>query len=65
MSNYYSNPTANAALGSVERELKQMKKRAKQLRRYYRLGLLTPEEICRARRQFTGIYRRFLEEALR
>lgn len=64
MSNYYSDPTANMALGSVERELKQMKKRARQLRRYYRLGLLTPEEISRARRQFTGIYRRFLEEAL-
>lgn len=61
---HYSNPTANMALGSVERELKQMKKEAKYIRRLHRMGLLTPEDLAWANRRFTGIYRRFLLKAL-
>ena len=30
---YYSNPTANAAIGSVDRELRLLKKWAKQIRK--------------------------------
>ena len=61
---YYSNPTANAAMGAVDREIRMMRKRAKQLRQRRRMGLLTPAELAQARRQFTGIYSRFLREAL-
>lgn len=63
MSNYYSDPTASAAIGAVDKELNQMKKRAKQLAKLRRTGSLTWEEELRARRQFTGIYSRLLKEA--
>ena len=61
---YYSNPTANAAIGSVDQELRLLKKWAKQIRKRRQLGLLTQEEIARAQKQFVGVYRRFLKEAL-
>lgn len=61
---HYSNPTANAAIGSVDREIKMMRKRADQLKRRRQMGRLTPEEEALARKQFVGIYRRFLREAL-
>lgn len=64
MSNYYSDPTASAATGAVDQELRQMKKRAREIGRQYRLGLLSPKELAQAARPFTGIYRRFLLEAL-
>lgn len=61
---HYSNPTENAAIGAVDRELKQMRKKAQQLKLRRRRGLLTPEEEAAARRQFIGIYRPLLLEAL-
>lgn len=61
---YYSDPTANAAIGAVDREIRMMRRRAEQIRHRRQKGLLTPEEEARARRQFVGIYRRFLREAL-
>lgn len=64
MMNYYSNPTANAAIGSVDREIRLMRKWAKQIRRRRQLGLLTPEEIAQARKKFVGIHRHLLREAL-
>lgn len=61
---YYSNPTENAAIGAVDREIKVMKKRTQHIRYLRKKGFLTPaHEIC-ARREFTGIYRRLLLEAL-
>ena len=62
---YYSNPTANAAIGAVDKEMKAMQKKARRLKELRRKGLLTPQEEALARRQFIGIYRRLLEEALR
>lgn len=62
--NHFSNPTANAAIGSVDREIKMMRKRAEQIKRRRQNGLLTPQELAQARKQFVGIYRRFLREAL-
>ena len=41
-----------------------MRKRAARIRHLRRLGLLTPRELEQARRQFVGIYSRFLREAL-
>lgn len=64
MSSHYANPTANAAIGSVDRQLRQMQKRADQIRSRRRRGLLTQKELAAARRQFVGIYRRLLNEAL-
>jgi hypothetical protein len=62
--NHYSNPTANAAIGTVDREIRMMRKRAQQIKRLRRQGRLTPQEEALARKQFVGIYRRFLLEAL-
>ena len=64
MANHYSDPTANAAMGAVDRELRMMRKRAARLRTLRLQGRLTPQEVALARRQFVGIYRRLLEEAL-
>lgn len=64
MSNNRSDPTANAAIGAVDRELKQMRKRAEQIRARRRMGLLTRQEELNARMQFTGIFRHLLREAL-
>lgn len=61
---YYRNPTANAAIGSIDREIKLMRKRAEQIKRRRQQGLLTAQELAQARRQFVGIYARFLREAL-
>lgn len=61
---HYANPTAAAAIGAVDRELRMMRKRADQIKRRRQQGLLTPEELAMARKQFVGIYARFLREAL-
>ena len=37
--NHYSNPTENAAIGAVDRELKTMQKRANQLKLRKQKGL--------------------------
>lgn len=61
---HYSNPTANAAIGAVDREIRMMRKRAEQIKRRRKSGQLTNEELAVASKQFTGIYARFLREAL-
>lgn len=62
--NHYSDPTANAAIGMIDREIKYLRKRAKQIGQRHQAGLLTPAELAQARKQFTGLYARFLREAL-
>ncbi len=64
MSNYRSDPTATAAIGAVDKEIRQMTKRAKRIKELRRRGLLTPEAEARARREFSGIFRSLLREAL-
>lgn len=61
---HYSNPTANAAIGAVDREIRMMRKRADQIKRRHKQGLLTHEELAQARKVYVGIYARFLREAL-
>lgn len=61
---HYSNPTANAAIGTVDREIRMMRKRAEQIKRRRQQGLLTSEELAKAKRLFVAIYARFLREAL-
>jgi len=53
----HSDPTANMAIGTVNKEWRQMVRKAIALRRTSRE--LTLEE----KRLFTGIYRRLLEES--
>ena len=62
---YYSNPTANAAIGTVDREIRKMEKRAKRLKERKERGQLSPQQEAAAYRQFTGIFRPILERALR
>ena len=59
-----SNPTANAAIGAVDKELAQMRKEAARLKALKRQGRLLPAQEQAARQKFTGIYKRLLEEAL-
>ena len=54
----HSDPTANAAIGAVSREWKQMVRKAILIRGTNRD--LMPEE----KRLFTGVYRQFLTEPL-
>lgn len=61
---HYSNPTANAAIGAVDREIRMMRKYADQIKRRHKNGQLTTEELVLARKRFVGIYARFLREAL-
>ncbi len=61
---YHSDPTANAAIGAVDREIERMIRRAERIKRRRQNGKLTPEELAAARRQFTGIYSRLLRAAL-
>ena len=61
---HYSNPTANAAIGAVDREIRMMRTRAEQIKRRRKNGQLTEKDLAKARRQFIGIYARLLREAL-
>ena len=55
--NHRSDPTANAAIGSVQREWERLAKLAERIR-------LEPcsEWSLRQKRRFTGIYRRLLDD---
>ena len=64
MANYYSNPTASAAIGAVDAEIRRMKKLAKHLQKTRRYRPLNEVEKNLAYRRFTGIHRRFLKLAL-
>ena len=57
---HYSDPTANRALGGINREFSRLEKKAKNLCRRLDEGKLTPAEFQAAHAQFTGIYRHVL-----
>ena len=61
---YYSNPTENAALGSIHREWKRLDKIAKRIRRRRLEGTLTYPELYNACMQFGGIYSQLLVKAI-
>ena len=58
---HYSDPTANRALGSINREFSRLEKKAKNLCRLLDEGKISPEEFDAAHSQFTGIYRHVLD----
>ena len=57
---HYSDPTANRALGGINREFSRLEKKAKKLCRLLDEGKLTTEEFQAAQAQFTGLYRHVL-----
>ncbi len=61
---YFSDPTANAAVGNINREFSKLEKKAKRLRRLLREGKLSPTDLQKAGTQFTGIYRHVLSNVL-
>ena len=58
MRNSYSDPTANAAIGAVDREFNKLKKEAKRLITDYRNGSISLDELKKGCLKFQGIYRR-------
>ena len=58
--NHYSDPTANRALGGINREFSRLEKKAKNLCRRLDEGKLTTEAFWAAQSQFTGLYRHVL-----
>ena len=59
-----NSPTSSAAIGNVERQLRRMKKEARQIAALCRQGRFTPDAEAEARRRFLGIFRPLLEDAL-
>ena len=61
----YSNPTANAAIGAVEREMKAKEKKVKVAKELYTQGKLSDDMMISLYREFKGIYRPLLWEIFR
>ena len=61
---YYSDPTANKALGPINREFNRLEKKAKAIRKAFREGRITQTELDRAQTLFRGIYRNVLNNVL-
>ncbi len=57
---HHSDPTAAQALGTINREFSRLEKKAKKLCRLYEEGKLSSEDLEKAQREFTGIYRHVL-----
>ncbi len=58
----YSDPTANAALGAIEKEFRDKEKQIDRLKALRRKGKLSDEQVLEASRQFTGIFRHVFDE---
>ena len=65
---YYSNPTANAAMGAVDKEIGKINKEVKKLRRQKADGDITEayfeRRVEKLRGSYKGFFRRVLENAL-
>ena len=59
---YYSNPTANAAMGAVDKEIRAKQKLAKRLKALRKQGIMSAEQLATYQREFRGIHRRFYLE---
>lgn len=64
MANIYRDPTGSAASGAVDKQIRQKQKDAAKAARLILSGQLSYEEEVLLRRQFSGIFRRFLEHEL-
>lgn len=65
---YYSNPTANAAMGAVDKEIGKINKEVKKLRLQKADGTITEayfeRRVEKLRGRYKGFFRRVLENAL-
>ena len=65
---YYSNPTANAAMGAVDKEIGKINKEVKKLRLQKADGDITEayfeRRVEKLRGRYKGFFRRVLENAL-
>ena len=65
---YYSNPTANAAMGAVDKEIGKINKEVKKLRLQKAEGDITEayfeRRVEKLRGRYKGFFRRVLENAL-
>lgn len=61
----YSDPTANMALGNINREFSRLEKKARRLRQRYEEGRLSEAALLRAQENFTGIYRHVLTNVMK
>ena len=64
MSNHYYDPTANAAIGAIDRELKKAERLAKTIAARRKSGSLSPADVALAHKLFRGIYKPLLAKAL-
>ena len=62
---HYSDPTANRALGPINRQFSKLEKKAKTLCRLLDEGTISPEDFEKAHSQFTGIFRHVLDNTRR
>jgi len=61
---YYSDPTANMAIGNVNREFSKLTKKAKKIRKDFMEGKISAEALERKQKEFRGIYRNILNNIL-
>ncbi len=61
---YYSDPTANMAIGNINKEFSKLEKRAKRLVKLYDEGKVSPEALEIAQSQFKGLYKHVLTHAI-
>ncbi len=61
----YSDPTAAAAMGNINREFSRLEKKAKLLRKLLQEGKISPKTVERAQAEYTGIYKHILTRVLK
>ena len=64
MSNY-SDPTANRAIGAVDKELSAKRKRAQKLKELWEKGIISDYELAQEAKQFSGVFAHLLKEIFR
>jgi len=60
----YFSPTETAAIGAVDKEIAQKHKEAENVARLYRRGLINDTQLIQSQRDFRGVYKNFLNQAL-
>ena len=61
---YYSDPTANMAIGSINKEFSKLEKQAKRIRKDFEEGKISEKQLEREQKKFRGIYRNILKNVL-
>lgn len=61
---YYSDPTANMAIGNINREFSKQVNKAKKLHKLYKEGKISEATLEKAHDQFRGLYRHVLDNVL-